>query len=166
MNLSEITQIIKDYLHRDDLDLYINEFIRNAESELNSLVKASQNEVLLSVTSGTPLPDDYNHIIEIDDSDWSIENGTIYADGQMRYSKKLDLITDTTNWLSEKYPEAYIFGALKYAAIFMRDDERIMLWETMFKNVIDRINTIEFLRKRFGTLQLNDIVRLTKEVKL
>ncbi len=163
MNLDEITQLIKDYLHRDDLDLHINSFIKSAENELNSIIRAYQNEKTISVTSGTDLPNDFGHIIEIDDHDWEIADGKIYGDGKMRYSKRLDLITDTSNWLSEKYPEAYIFGALKYAAIFMRDDERIMLWETLFRSVVDRINTIEFLRKRFGTLRLDEILRLTKE---
>lgn len=163
MNLSEITQTIKDYLHRDDLDLYIPNFIKNAESELNSIIRAYQNEKLISVTNGDNLPTDYNHVLEMDTIDWEIEDGKIYADGKMRYSKKLDILSDDTNWVSEKYPEAYVFGALKYAAIFMRDDTRIMLWETLFRSVVDRINTIEFLRKRFGILRLDEIVKLIKE---
>jgi len=40
--------------------------------------------------------------------------------------------TNTTNWLTTHAPSLVLFGALAEAAPFLKDDQRIMIWETKF----------------------------------
>jgi hypothetical protein len=40
--------------------------------------------------------------------------------------------TNTSNWLTTNAPSLVLFGALAEAAPFLKDDQRIMIWETKF----------------------------------
>lgn len=40
--------------------------------------------------------------------------------------------TNTSNWLTTHAPSLVLFGALAEAAPFLKDDQRIMIWETKF----------------------------------
>lgn len=46
----------------------------------------------------------------------------------LSYVQRIDLATDTTNWLLTRHPDAYLFAALAEAAPFIRDDKRVILW--------------------------------------
>lgn len=45
--------------------------------------------------------------------------------------------TDTTNWLLTAHPQIYLYGSLKHAAPFLKEDERIATWAALFE---DRAN--------------------------
>lgn len=55
---------------------------------------------------------------------------------EMDFYKKLDIATDSTNWVLTNTPRCYYYGALMEAAQFMKDDKRIAVWGTMFDNAI------------------------------
>lgn len=61
---------------------------------------------------------------------------------EMTYYAELDTLSDDTdaNWLLTRYPNAYLYGALLQAAPFLRDDERVMLWQALYEQVIQKIN--------------------------
>lgn len=40
--------------------------------------------------------------------------------------------TNTTNWLIDSYPDAYLYGALVQAGAWVEDDKRLSRWQTMF----------------------------------
>lgn len=46
----------------------------------------------------------------------------------------------TTNWLLTTYPHVYLYGALCEAAPYLKDDNRIAVWENKYKESIDTVN--------------------------
>lgn len=47
--------------------------------------------------------------------------------------------TNTTNWLLEKYPGAYLYGALVEAAPYVGDDPRVPVWREKLLETLNRI---------------------------
>jgi hypothetical protein len=52
---------------------------------------------------------------------------------QIDYFPTLEPLSDTnvSNWLLEDSPSTYLYGALKEAAIYIRDDARLQLWQSL-----------------------------------
>lgn len=52
------------------------------------------------------------------------------------YYKRLDSLSADadTNWLLTYHPNIYLFAALSEAAPFLKDDDRVIMWETKYKN--------------------------------
>lgn len=59
------------------------------------------------------------------------------------YYRRLEALsgTNTTNWLIEDVPDMLIFASLCEAAPWMRNDERIAVWEQKYKQIKDRVQT-------------------------
>lgn len=55
------------------------------------------------------------------------------------------------NWVLKEHPDAYLYGALKQSAPFLRDDERTGLWAGLFSAAIDSINRHESERQTGGS---------------
>ena len=53
---------------------------------------------------------------------------------EMVYYKKIPSLSDsaTTNWLLERAPDAYLYGALTHAAPFLMDDQRIPVFAQFY----------------------------------
>lgn len=64
----------------------------------------------------------------------------------VRYQTRIPPLSDTnsTNWVLENYPSAYLYGALAEAAPYMRDDPRIAVWEKKFGDAVSGINAIDW----------------------
>ena len=68
--------------------------------------------------------------------------------------------TNTTNWLLELAPDLYLYGTLLQSAPYLRDDERITTWASLYaKKVLDieesdqRTRGQTSVRMRFSPLQ-------------
>jgi hypothetical protein len=75
---------------------------------------------------------------------------------QLLYHAKIDaLVNDSdTNWLLDDAPDVYLYGALSASAPFLRDDERLALWSSLYGTAVEAIN-IESEASRFsGPLRL------------
>lgn len=60
---------------------------------------------------------------------------------RLRYRSKICLLEENgSNWVLEQYPAAYLYGALKHAAMFLKDDERLSAWGVLFDQAIEAIN--------------------------
>ena len=46
---------------------------------------------------------------------------------------------NTSNWLLEKHPDAYLYGALVQAEAMLGNDERTLLWKSALDEVLDEI---------------------------
>lgn len=58
---------------------------------------------------------------------------------EMDYYQKIPSLADSidgTNWLLTDAPSAYLYGALVHSAPYLKDDERIALWDKMYKDAI------------------------------
>ena len=58
--------------------------------------------------------------------------------------------TNTTNWLLNKYPALYLYGALAETAPYLRDDSRLPVWEAKKENLIAKLYDFENRREYSG----------------
>ena len=70
---------------------------------------------------------------------------------QLTYYGSIDALSDTntTNFISTSYPDAYLYGALKHASIFLMEDDRVALFSSQFEKAIEEIS-MEQEKAEFG----------------
>lgn len=47
--------------------------------------------------------------------------------------------TNTTNWVLTKYPDLYLYGSLLHTAPYLKNDERIALWDGLYGRILSDI---------------------------
>lgn len=53
------------------------------------------------------------------------------------YQRIAPLTSDEdTNWVLQKYPGLYLYASLKQAAPFLHEDERLVVWDTMYQQTL------------------------------
>jgi len=105
-----------------------------------------------SNTTGKPraytLIGDEIQLAPIPDSDYTIE---------MAFYEKFTPLGDgtsgtvTSNWLTKNAPDVILYGALIEAEPFIRNDERIQLWLTAYKEAIDKIQKADERDRHSGS---------------
>ena len=97
-------------------------------------------------TSGTPA---YYAITAGEIEVYPAPDGTY--DVELYYIASIPALSDsnTSNWLLERYPDAYLYGSLIHSAPYLKDDARIQVWAALCQNAVDAINT-ESERSKFG----------------
>jgi len=63
--------------------------------------------------------------------------------GELYYVARTEALSDsnTSNWLLQYYPDAYLYGALIQSAPYLADDQRTQTWAALYQNAIDAINS-------------------------
>jgi hypothetical protein len=61
--------------------------------------------------------------------------------GELTYYGKIPVLSDsnTSNWLLAYAPDLYLYGALLEASPYLKDDERLATWSTLYINSIGDI---------------------------
>ena len=61
---------------------------------------------------------------------------------ELLYFKTLDPLNNvnTSNWVLEYYPNAYLYGSLLHSAPYLMEDQRINTWGAFYRKAIDDIN--------------------------
>ena len=61
--------------------------------------------------------------------------------GTLVYERKISALTESSpsNWLLDKHPDAYFYGALVQAADFIEDPAKIGRYRSMFETVLEQI---------------------------
>lgn len=61
---------------------------------------------------------------------------------EMVYRANLTALSDnsTSNWLLSLAPDAYLYGALVEASMFMQNDDRVPMWAAAYQAAIDGVN--------------------------
>lgn len=61
---------------------------------------------------------------------------------EMYYVSKIPALSDsnTSNWLLDEAPGAYLYGALSQSAPYLKDDERLIIWSTLYSNAVNALN--------------------------
>jgi len=90
---------------------------------------------------------------------YAITDGTIEVwpapDGQytieMVYYSDIDALTtsNTSNWVLQYHPDAYLYGALLHSAPFLGEDNRLQTWSALYEKAINDINS-ESDKAKFG----------------
>lgn len=58
----------------------------------------------------------------------------------LRYFKKLDIATDTTNTVLTNYPDLYLWAALVNAEMYVKNDARIAVWKSSLEEALKELN--------------------------
>lgn len=61
---------------------------------------------------------------------------------ELTYKQQLPALSDsnTVNWLLTKWPSLYLYASLIAAEPFLKNDDRLMLWQGLYQQQLDRIN--------------------------
>jgi hypothetical protein len=59
--------------------------------------------------------------------------------GELTYYTTIAKLSDsnTSNWILERHPDVYLYGSLLQAAPYLRDDERIATWGSIFETAVN-----------------------------
>lgn len=65
-------------------------------------------------------------------------NGTTPLTLDLWYYAQLSALntTATTNWVLTKYPDLYLYGALAHTAPYLKNDERIAVWDGIYQTIL------------------------------
>ena len=60
----------------------------------------------------------------------------------IRYKRQVEALSDTntTNWILEDHPDAYLYGSLVRGAIYTHDPDKAAIWGQMYERAIADIN--------------------------
>ena len=80
---------------------------------------------------------------------YPVPDGTYTA--ELYYMANLPALSDsnTSNWLLQYYPDAYLYGSLIHSAPYLKDDSRLQIWAALYQSAIDGINA-ESEKSKFG----------------
>lgn len=64
---------------------------------------------------------------------------------ELVYTTRLPKLSNsnTSNWLLQSSPDAYLYGALMQAAPYLKDDERITVWGTLYNTAVEAIKVAD-----------------------
>lgn len=70
---------------------------------------------------------------------------------EMNYYAKIPALTtsNTTNWVLDNYPDAYLYGSLVHSAPFLGEDARMATWAALFQSALNGI-MVESEQAKFG----------------
>lgn len=70
---------------------------------------------------------------------------------QLTYYGTVDALSDTntSNFISTSYPDAYLYGALKHASIYLMEDDRAALFSSQFEKALEEMR-MEQEKAEFG----------------
>ncbi len=62
--------------------------------------------------------------------------------GELLYYQKIETLSDTntSNWLLQMSPDAYLYGSLLQASPYLQADERMAVWGATYQGIINSIN--------------------------
>ena len=126
-----------DFLQAKEFQLNTNpitylEFITEKQGDLlrqDSFIAAGQPKYYTIV--GTQL-----EVIATPDSSYT---------GELSYYGKIPALSDsnTSNWLLAYAPDLYLYGALVEATPYLKDDERLATWSTLYTNSLGDIEVAD-----------------------
>ena len=65
---------------------------------------------------------------------------------ELTYSQRIPALSasNTTNWVLTKWPYLYLYGASLASAPYMRDDNRIPVWQNIYAEMVDNVNSVDW----------------------
>lgn len=91
---------------------------------------------------------------------YPVPDGTYTA--ELYYYQRITPLSDsnTSNWLLQYHPDAYLYGALVHSAGYLKDDARIQVWASLYANAIAAIMS-DGEKTKFGGVGLRIKPRIT-----
>lgn len=72
---------------------------------------------------------------------------------ELAYYEKIPVMAadGDTNWLLTKCPEVYLYGALVHSSPYLKDDERTVIWQTLYRSIFDSLEREDDKSRFSGT---------------
>lgn len=69
------------------------------------------------------------------------------------YYKRVPALSDTvtTNWLLTDHPDIYLYGSLSEAEPYLRNDQRLPMWKSLFDQGLEELKDIDGMERWSGT---------------
>jgi len=67
----------------------------------------------------------------------------------LSYYKRITAVASSDNWLLTNHPDIYLFGALVAAEPYLKNDERLIVWQAQLSKALDELR-LEDERKSIG----------------
>lgn len=113
----------------EPIDLYI---LPTGYTDRESMVKCAPDRLHVSTTEGQP----YAWTVDGDEIAFDRPFDSTSYTVTLRYVKKWDIATDTTNWLLTNYPDLYLWGAVSEGAKYLKNNDLYLIAEANFKEAI------------------------------
>lgn len=77
-------------------------------------------------------------------------------DGELLYMARIPALSpdNLTNWLLTEAPDAYLYGSLIQSAPYLVEDERAMVWGSLYAAAVQNLNTSSERARFSGPLRL------------
>ena len=77
-------------------------------------------------------------------------------DMEMLYYKAIPALSDsaTTNWMLTNHPDVYLYGSLKEAEAFIKNDPRLMTWKAQYEEALSQVMAADQRARWSGTMQI------------
>jgi len=62
--------------------------------------------------------------------------------------------SNTSNWLLDLAPDAYLYASLLESAPFLRDDERLQTWTALYGAAVNQLNKVSERGTHGGSLRM------------
>lgn len=80
------------------------------------------------------------------------------------HSKVPDFATTDTSWLADNYLALYTYAVLRHSAGFLREDERVALWEQQYRAALMQINEDDAFHRARGVANKERLPRQASPV--
>ena len=139
---SQYVKLPDDFLGMRNIDLMTDPVTPLEYKNLQNLDIHRRND-----KTGKPL---YYSIVQNSIEFAPVPDGT-YTLEIVYYQKVPTLSSNTTNWLLDNHPDAYLYGTLQHSAPYLQSDERVGVWAGKYQQVIEQITTSDEKAKFSGS---------------
>ena len=89
-------------------------------------------------TSGQPR----HYTLEGGNFRFSPDPGSDGYTAELSYYAAIPALSDSnpSNWVLATHPDAYLYGALTQSAPYLKADERLSTWSTIYRQIVDALN--------------------------
>ena len=78
----------------------------------------------------------------------------------IHYLYKLDIASESTNWLLTRYPDVYLYGALAECEMHLLNDARIPMWKAYFDSGIAEVNEVDERNRDDSIMDISEVTSL------
>jgi hypothetical protein len=80
---------------------------------------------------------------------------------KMHFFKRWNIAGTTTSWLLSNYPDVYLYGSLLAAEPYSKNDQRMILWKSLFDEALDELDDLDQRSRDDEELSTDEIAGLS-----
>jgi len=174
MHRSDLTAMIPDFIRMAESNLSADIVARSMDTKTTLTTVAGTNTValptdmvdmrrlqllssyntVLKYVSPDELSADYNTNLTGVPQVFAIVGGNIELGPipdaayslELTYKQRIPALSDsnTTNWLLTAWPDAYLYGTLVAARVYILDEAKVPMFQALYKEAVQNINSVDW----------------------